>query len=265
MPFAIIVVPCYNEEQRLEVDRLVQFNPAGAQGDAPPDVPPGSRTDDLRIELLFVNDGSGDGTLATLQAMRDRAPDRIDVLDLRPNRGKAEAVRNGFLKAFEKGPDYIGFWDADLATPLEEIPLFCDILRRHEGIDLVFGSRVKLMGRMVERKTYRHYFGRVFATAVSVTLDMPIYDSQCGAKLFRNTPALREVFSTPFLSRWVFDVEILARFRQVFGEAGVDIASRVYELPLRQWRDVHGSKLKMKDALRAYVDLARIRETYLKA
>jgi dolichyl-phosphate beta-glucosyltransferase len=241
----VLVIPCYNEAERLPVDALAQWN-----------VP------EYEIRLLMVNDGSRDDTLRTLEALRDRAPERIDILDLQPNRGKAEAVRQGMRRAFAARPDYVGFWDADLATPPAEVSRFLGILDSRPGIDMVFGSRVKLLGRMIERKAYRHYYGRALATAISILLNVAIYDSQCGAKLFRVQPALEKVFRTPFLSRWLFDVEIVARYRRILRAEGRQVSDAVYEIPLREWRDVGHSKVRLRDAVVAYVDLARIYARY---
>ena len=206
-PYVIIVVPCFDEAGRLDTEKFLELPPPG-----------------YRLEFLFVNDGSKDNTLQMLESLREQAPDRIDVLDVQPNSGKSEAVRRGIVHALRKSPDYVGFWDADLATPLAEIQRFCEILDTHPQVDMVFGARVKLLGRTIVRKVYRHYFGRVFATAVSVMLTLPIYDSQCGAKIFRVTDTMRQVFAKPFLSRWVFDVEIITRFKKHFGENGVEVA-----------------------------------------
>ena len=192
------------------------------------------------------------------------APSRIDVLDLQPNSGKAEAVRNGFSRALAAGEvDLIGFWDADLATPLEEIPRFAEILETRPDVDMVFGSRVQLMGRTIERKALRHYFGRILATMVSNTLSMPIYDSQCGAKLFRVTDELLRAIAEPFFSGWVFDVELIARLKREYAAKGVDVSSRIYEQPLRLWREVDGSKTSPKDGFVALYNLARIYHAYL--
>ena len=126
---------------------------------------------------------------------------------------------------------------------------------------MVFGARVKLLGRCVERRAVRHYLGRIFATFVSTMLNLPIYDTQCGAKLFRVTRSSDALFRAPFLSRWIFDVEIIARYlREVGAEAA---AKRIYEFPLMCWVDVAGSKLKPRDFVTSFVDVLRIRRAYL--
>ena len=108
----------------------------------------------------------------------------------------------------------------------------------------------------------RHYLGRVFATVASLVLGLPVYDTQCGAKLFRATRELREILSEPFLSRWIFDVEIIARFVQQHGSDRDQVQNRIYEFPLCVWRDVPGTKLKPADFLRAGRELWAIRKQY---
>jgi dolichyl-phosphate beta-glucosyltransferase len=239
----VIVVPCYNEAGRLDGR---QFSRLEVEGH--------------RVELLFVNDGSGDRTLAMLEELRREQPDRITVLDLERNSGKAEAVRRGFSAAMLTAPDYVGFWDADLATPFAELPGFIRVLAGDPLLQMVFGARVKLLGRVIDRHPQRHYLGRVAATLIANTLGISIYDSQCGAKLFRMSPTLGDVFGKPFLSRWIFDVEIIARFISMWGRDAT--ALRIYELPLRQWKDVGGSKVTGGDFFKALRDLWRIRRTY---
>jgi dolichyl-phosphate beta-glucosyltransferase len=240
---AIVVVPCYNEEKRLDREAFRSFAVEGH-----------------RVEFLFVNDGSHDGTLRLLEALHAECPDRLSLLNLERNSGKAEAVRQGFGAAFARNPDAVAFWDADLATPLSELPAFLEILATRPSIGMIFGARVRLLGLDISRRPARHYLGRVGATLISVSLGLAIYDTQCGAKLFRNTTTLREVFATPFLSRWLFDVEIIARHIRLRGR---DVASKaIVEQPVRVWHDVAGSKIRSTDFVRALRDLWKIHRIY---
>jgi dolichyl-phosphate beta-glucosyltransferase len=207
------------------------------------------------LHFLFVNDGSTDNTQEKLDVLREACPSRIRYINMERNRGKAEAVRHGFLDAFISGFDGIGYWDADLATPLDAIPKFCELLE-NGSLDGVIGSRVLLLGRQIRRNPVRHYVGRVFATFASLTIGLPIYDTQCGAKIFRHTERLRQVFRTPFRVKWTFDVEILARFlllERIFDEP--IIRGRFVEYPLERWDDVPGSKIKGMDFLRGAWEL----------
>jgi dolichyl-phosphate beta-glucosyltransferase len=247
MSSAIIVIPCYNEARRLQIQKFREFTSAGHPQ-----------------QFLFVNDGSTDDTLKVLKALRDDAPQHYDICGLPRNVGKGEAVRRGVLLAFDAGPDYIGYWDADLATPLEAIPVFCGLLDSSPALEMVFGARVRLLGRSIERSALRHYLGRMFATAASVVLGIGIYDTQCGAKLFRASPASRSLFQEPFLTKWLFDVELLARLIQRRrGTPLARVEDIIYEFPLHEWHDVAGSKVKARDFPKAFFGLARIYWHYL--
>ena len=239
----VLVVPCFNEERRLDLDAFRAFRSAHAA-----------------VEFLFVNDGSRDGTLRLLQELQSSDPDGFHLLDLPRNGGKAEAVRQGILAGMARNPEVVGFWDADLATPLVELDSFLDVLRARPEIDMVFAARVRLMGREISRRPSRHYVGRMGATLISTSLGLAVYDTQCGAKLFRVTATLGQLFTAPFLSRWIFDVEIIARFVALVGRDAA--AAAIYELPVMRWRDVAGSKVQSRDFLRALRDLYRIHRAY---
>ena len=181
-----------------------------------------------------------------------------------PNQGKGEAVRQGILSALEQSdPAIVGFWDADLATSLDTIPRFLQVLDQHPEIEMIFGARVQLLGRHVERSAVRHYLGRIFATVVSTVLNLAIYDTQCGAKLFRAGPETRAIFENPFLSRWVFDVEILARYQHLYRKNQQRLSKVIFEYPLESWVDVAGSKVFPTDFFLAFWDIVRIRAKYL--
>lgn len=246
VPCCTLVVPCYNEELRFHADAFTDF--LAAQPD---------------VHLLFVNDGSSDGTLGRLQAFCSEHPGQTSLLDIQPNGGKAEAVRKGMLHAMATlSGSTVGFWDADLATPLDAYPEFREVLEVRPEVEMVFGARIRLLGRHVARNPMRHYAGRVFATTVSLMLGLAIYDSQCGAKVFRATPRLEQVLWKPFVSRWIFDVEILARFLSSWRAEGLNPDGRIYELPLQTWIDVPGSKVKLSDFIRSFTDLLRIRQNF---
>jgi glycosyltransferase involved in cell wall biosynthesis len=246
MPRTAIVVPCYNEAQRLDVAAFERFAASGG------------------ASLVLVNDGSTDATLDVLRRIAGTASD-VTIVDVQPNAGKGEAVRRGLLDALARGHDLVGYWDADLATPFDAVGGFVERLESNPRLEVVIGSRVRLLGRTIERRAVRHYTGRVFATAVSLALGLPVYDTQCGAKLFRATPALERALATPFLSRWIFDVELLARLGSRDGRYSVEhLLAAVYELPLVEWRDVGGSKLRMEDFPTAALDLLRIYTTYIR-
>jgi dolichyl-phosphate beta-glucosyltransferase len=230
-----IVIPCYNEAARL--DRAA-FEAVMEAWDSP--------------VFVFVDDGSTDSTLPLLEAMRQQTSDRCRVLALPENRGKAEAVRHGLNAAMAAGATRMGYWDADLATPLAAIDDFCRELDDRPGIEVVMGCRVKMLGREIRRSAFRHYVGRVYATLASLVLRVPVYDTQCGAKLFRRSPALEGALAAPFRSRWAFDVELLQRLQIHWGDTGV---KRIVEVPLREWRDVGKSKVSLWSGARAYVFL----------
>ncbi len=237
-----LVIPCYDEAARLPIGELQDFVRKSPE-----------------ICLVLVDDGSRDATPARLREVAEAAPDRVQVVSLATNRGKAEAVRAGLLRALELEPAYVGYWDADLATPLATVLEFRALLEDRPGIELVQGARVVLMGRHIERRAVRHYVGRAAATAIALVLGLRVYDTQCGAKLLRVTPALPGVLVEPFEAGWIFDVELLARLVQVWGARA---SEAVYEFPLERWRDVPGSKVGVGSYLRAALDLARIHRRY---
>jgi glycosyltransferase involved in cell wall biosynthesis len=248
MTSTVIVVPCWNEAERLPVASFEAFLEAEPE-----------------VGFVFVDDGSTDATRERLDSLAKAAPERVRVLALAANQGKAEAVRRGVLEALAGEPRYVGYWDADLATPLEAILDFRRLLETRPSFEIVMGARVRLLGREIRRNAWRHYLGRVSATAIAFSLRLPLYDTQCGAKLFRNGPELRALFAEPFLARWVFDVELIARrIAQERALGRPPTGDVIYEYPVARWVDVAGSKLRAGAYLRAALDLIRIRRRYLR-
>lgn len=235
----ILVVPCYNEEKRLPVSDFVEM----------------ARTPGL--SLLFVNDGSKDGTARVLDELCARTDGKATTLSLERNSGKGEAVRRGLLEALARGADVVAFADSDLATPPDEIMRVIDPVRAGRA-EVSLGARVALAGTDIDRTPLRHHLGRVFATGASLVLQARIYDTQCGAKAFKSTPLLRAALATRFRSRWAFDVELLARLLDGAGGEHPLTERAIVEVPLRVWRDVAGSKLTSRAMARAGLDLVAI-------
>ncbi|MDR3228942.1 MAG: glycosyltransferase [Puniceicoccales bacterium] len=253
MKNTLVTVPCYNEAQRLKLPLFAEFAAAND------------------VAFLFVNDGSTDETGSLLDAAVAAAPTGdLHVLHLAQNAGKAEAVRRGMLWTLENtDAAFLGFWDADLATPLGDINNFVEKLRGEDGeagergeggerggsYEIVTGLRLARLGCKVERRRLRHYLGRFFATCVSEMLRVPVYDSQCGAKLFKRA-LIGALFGEPFATRWFFDVEVLARYIDLVGVSQTKAC--VCEYPLHEWTDVGGSRLKLTDFFKAPWELLKI-------
>lgn len=236
---SVLVIPCFNEEARLQPDAFAAL------------------LEDPRVELLFVNDGSTDGTEAALQRIAGAHRERIRVLSLEENLGKAEAVRRGMREALLSKPYGIGYLDADLATPPSEILRLLRVLYDRD-VAVVLGSRIALLGRHIERSAARHYLGRLFATLASAALSLPVYDTQCGAKVFRATESLRAALAEPFISRWAFDVELIGRLVRGGPSAPALDITAFHEEPLLEWHDVAGSKLRATHMARSLYDLGQI-------
>ena len=231
-----LTIPCYNEASRLDVGEVARL------------------LEDPRIDVLFVDDGSTDGTREMLDGLVARHRGRVRVLQLGVNGGKGEAVRRGMLEALALGSSVVGFLDADFATPPRELVGLLDALERSTA-KVVLGARIARLGAVVERNPLRHYLGRVFATAASTVLDLAVYDTQCGAKLFRDTPPLRHALAEPFRSRWAFDVELIGRLTADAQPLGKD---DFLEVPLGEWRDKRGSKLAGPAMLKAGTDVLKL-------
>lgn len=234
-----VVVPCYNEEERLNRSQFLKLAESGP------------------LRLVFVDDGSTDGTRCVLDDMRTRC-ERIDVLHLPENVGKSEAVRQGLLRALSDDPPIVGYLDADLATPGSEFLRILATLQRRADLMAVFGCRIARLGTQIERKAYRHYLGRIYATAASLALGVAVYDTQCGAKVFRVGETLRAAITEPFHSAWSIDVVLFQRLLDGADDLpGIPLASFL-ELPLEEWHDMPGSTMRLITAATAFGDLVSV-------
>ena len=240
MPDSLIIIPCYNEANRLQLEVFKIF-----------------QEHNVMFDLCFVNDGSKDDTKTVLNTFFEES-NNTTVIHLEKNTGKAEAIRHAVLN-LAKPYTYVGYLDADLSTPLNEIERLLT-LAKTEKKAFVLGSRIKVLGASINRKFYRHFFGRIVATFIdSFILKLEIYDTQCGAKIIETSLA-KSIFSEPFKSKWLFDVELLARIKQQYGNTYCK--SNILEEPLKQWHDTSNTRISFLDFLKTPLDLIKIYNHY---
>lgn len=237
-----IVIPCYNEATRLQLDKFQQF--IDQQAD---------------FRLCFVNDGSRDNTLEVLQSFQQANPHQVDVYDMPQNGGKAEAVRAGMLYLVEERQvQTVGFMDADLSTSFEDyFELTRSLTSNYQK--LVFGSRKLLKNNNIDRSLFRSIASGIVGVLIHSILRLPIQDTQCGAKVFTSDLA-RDCFRESFVTRWLFDVELFIRAKKQYGRN--EVMNKIQEQPLSGWMDVEGSKLTLKDSLMIPAQLMKIFVNY---
>jgi len=229
----VIIIPFYNEVERIKLENFHQiFN--GFQN----------------YNFLLVDDGSSDKTINILEEFKSKFTN-VEVLKLAKNIGKAEAIRSAVLSVSES--DFISYYDADLATPFSELDRLIQFSIQNLNYKMVMGARIKLIGNGVKRSLKRHYFGRVFATIVSqFILKVAVYDTQCGAKVVDYETA-KLIFEKPFISKWLFDVELLKRLQKKY-----DLKNVVKEIPLEKWEEIGKSKIKVADFIKIPFQLIQI-------
>lgn len=242
MSRSCIVIPCYNEEGRLETEIFIQFI-----------------QEHENCDFFFVNDGSSDNTVEVLQELHQAYPDRLFYLNNEENKGKANAVRDGMMEVYHKNDyQHIGYLDADLEIPVDQLIKIMQVFEKPDVI-MAMGSRIIRLGADIRREPLRHILGRIFATFTSNILGVPLYDSQCGAKIFRRD-LIPVVFKEKFMTRWLFDVEILFRVKN---SEEFDILN-VIEVPLDRMVVKGSSRIKLVEVLQFPVELIRIYFKYKK-
>ena len=157
-----------------------------------------------------------------------------------PGKGKGYAIIEGWKDVLKhaKEDDYIGFCDADNATPPESFETLINKLNENKDIDGVIGSRY-IKGAVVKKQTLRRIFvSRVFNFLVKRVLFLPYKDTQCGAKLFRFNPIYYVIHSIGN-AEYAFDVELLYRLKKK--------KFKIKEIPVT-WADKKYSKINLMEA-----------------
>jgi glycosyltransferase involved in cell wall biosynthesis len=228
-----IIIPFYNEEKRIVLESFYQIFKNTTQYD-----------------FILVDDGSSDNTNTILDEFKSKFPN-LTILKLDKNIGKAEAIRAAVLSI--SNTDFIAYYDADLATPFSELDKLIQFSIQNPNYKMIMGARIKLIGNGVKRSLIRHYFGRIFATIVSqFVLKVAVYDTQCGAKVVDYQTA-NQIFTKPFISKWLFDVELLKRLQK-----NHNLKEVVKEIPLEKWEEIGNSKIKLTDFFKIPIELFQI-------
>jgi len=225
-----IIIPCYNEETRLNVSAFLNFI-----------------RKENEYHLCFVNDGSKDNTISVLKEIQSSNPAKVSVIDMKKNSGKAAAVRAGARYLHSRGDiKHIGFIDADLSTDFKDFDGLLKTLKTNKKLSMVFGSRAKDASEGIQKDGFRALFSKIIKMLVFFILRLPIEDTQCGAKVFR-AELVPVLFDKNFFSRWLFDVEMFLRMKKHYGK--VMILNKIHEQPLQRWIHMEDSKLGIKDSL----------------
>lgn len=228
-----IIIPFYNEEKRIVLESFHQIFKNTSQYD-----------------FILVDDGSTDNTNTILGEFKNKFPN-LTILKLDKNIGKAEVIRAAVLSI--SNTDFIAYYDADLATPFSELDKLIQFSIQNPNYKMIMGARIKLIGNGVKRSLTRHYFGRIFATIVSqFVLKVAVYDTQCGAKVIDYQTA-NQIFAKPFISKWLFDVELLKRLQK-----NHNLKEVVKEIPLEKWEEIGSSKIKRTDFFKIPFELFQI-------
>lgn len=232
-----IIIPCYNEEKRLNQSHVFDLL---------------NKTD---VDVFFANDGSKDKTIKVLTKIEKENIDRVKILNYVKNEGKANTIYKSInhINELEKY-DYIGYFDADFSTPVSEMIRILHYTTTNKPT-LIFGSRIKLLNSSINRKWQRHIIGRVVITILNFRFKLGIYDTQCGAKLV-SKKIIPIAFSSPFVTSWLFDVEMFIRLKKQ------NLLEDAKEFPLLEWKDVEGSKLGWKSAFKILKEMSLLNKKY---
>jgi glycosyltransferase involved in cell wall biosynthesis len=213
-----LIIPLYNESNRFNSEYFKTIN-------------------DLKIDLIFVNDGSSDDTLVKLKNLSFRK----HIISYKNNKGKGEAIRAGINYAIKEKYDLIGYLDSDGAFSVESVIKTIEIAKKefmiNKKLGMIIAARVKLSGREIIRTNSRKIVSSIIKIILSLILKNKPYDTQSGFKILRNTNNLKNITKNKFFTKWFFDVELIESIKKEY---------YVYEIPVDRWVDVSGSKLSYK-------------------
>ncbi len=231
-----VVIPCYNEQQRLNTEAIATF-----------------LSERPLVHVVFVDDASTDHTFATVTEFARRFPDQVDLVRLDSNVGKAEAVRVGIQRSLIARPEFVAYWDADLSCPLSEIDRLIVSARQRPNALFFSVSRASKTRAETGRPIARFILSRIFNRTLRI-FGVPLSDTQCGAKLLRPGGWLDRAVSNPFETRWLLDLELLKRLSRYSSRDHNSNGPAVVEIQTRSWRHTPGSHVT---CLQVFIDVGR--------
>ena len=208
---------------------------------------------------IFIDDGSDDSSREIIRTFCESTVSKnVKFAANDINLGKAETLRRGFIESLnqsfgaprvESHQFLIGFLDADGAFKKEDVVALLELARsasraENKKYNAYWSSRVKLNGHEIERNAFRHLIGRVIRGIISLSMKNLPYDTQCGFKLFEASPSLKLCLADEFKTKWFFELELVSRDKSINGTS-----IEIYEYPLKYWREMKGSKLKITSAV----------------
>jgi dolichyl-phosphate beta-glucosyltransferase len=228
-----VVIPCFNEVTRIDVEKITQLLTVN------------------EVYIFFVDDGSSDSTHLRLE-FEFRSFKNFEVIRLQENVGKSNALRVGMLRALELGFYYIGTYDADGAISPSDLLAAMRICDSDSNTQVVSGARILLAGSDVSRDSFRRWAGRIIATIVAMILRTQIYDPQSPCKVYR-AEFLKDNLGEDFETRWFVDTEIILRSQRNSGSETI-----IVEFPVVSWRDVGGSHLSISHVLFVAIEIIKL-------
>ncbi len=233
-PYLSIVIPAYNEAQRLPttLEQLGQF----------------CREAPWPVEVLIVVEQSTDGTLQIAREHPRQQAHSFKVIDNGPQRGKGHAVRSGMLQA--EG-EFVFYMYADLSVPLLDVYPFVKLFEEDASVDVLVGNRQHAQSRITLAQGWlRRSMGQTFNRIISTLALADVRDTQCGFKAFRRK-ACREIFSRQKIDGFAFDVEVLTLAHR--------LGFRIADMPV-EWINSPESKVHIiRDSLRMLRDVVKVR------
>ena len=236
MKYISIVIPAHNEEKRI-ARTLEEYGKFFKEL---------KKKKILNFEIIVVLNACSDNTLEVVKNVKEKF-NEIKILDFKEP-GKGFAIVEGFKDALERKSEFIGFVDADMATPANS---FYDLINKIENYDATIANRWSKKSIIKTKQPItRRIMSRGFNFLIKSILFLKFEDTQCGAKLFKRE-AIKSIINEIGTTKWAFDIDLLYRLQRK--------GFKIKEIPTI-WEDIRGSKLStIKVPFQMFSSIIRLR------